>query len=183
MKDNFKIPTLGEHFKFSLREDVTEKDKALDYIRSFIRKSDVKALKLLVKSGLLLDFSCKKNLIATVGKAVFTERMAGGVTYTGEITDGALGNGSSPVFSASDVALKSEVGRKQASDSSFDDNIAYIDFFFASGDIADGTYTEWGTFIDGDGSTPDDGQAFSLLATGGWVKSGSLYISSKYTLT
>lgn len=168
---------------FSLPECVKEKSREFKMLQEYARTKNEALFKFLRQGGIILDFDCKHNLVCTRGRSVLAERLAGGTTYTGEVTDGALGNAVSPSFTNASTQLGSEVGRKAASDSAFDDNIAYIDFFFASGDIADGTYTEWGTFIDGDGSTPNDGRAFSLLATGGWVKSGAIYISSRYTIT
>lgn len=167
---------------FSLPAWIKENSKEVKMLREYARYGNETILKMLKKSGVLLDFDVKHNLVVTEGRNVLARRLAGDVTYTGEVTDGALGNQASPSFNNTSTTLGNEIGRKAASDSAYDDNIAYVDFFFASGDIANGTYTEWGTFIDGDGSTPGDGQAFSLLATGGWVKSGSIYISSKYTI-
>ena len=107
--------------------------------------------------------------------------LAGDVTYSGEVDWGALGDDATPSFNNASTQLVNEVFRSQADSQAFDDNIAYIDWFIASGDVADDTYTEFGAFIDGTGAA-DSGQAWSLLATGGWVKSGSMFISAKYTL-
>lgn len=182
MKDHKKMPIIGDHYAFSLKGNP---DKSVfPLIKRYIRQGDMQAFRELLRTGILLDYKSKQNVIATVGKAVYTEIMSvgSGATYTGEITDGALGTGSSPSFTAGDTSLNNEVGRKVASDAAYDDNICYVDFFFDTNDIADDTYTEWGTFIDGDGSSAGSGQAFSLLATNGWVKSGSIYISSRYKL-
>lgn len=180
MKEILKINV--NTFFAQLPKWVHEKSSAVNMLKEYTRTGNKKILEQLFKWGSLLNFDEKHNLVCTRGRSVLAEILSGGTTYTGEITDGALGNGVAPVFTNASTQLTSEVGRKASSDASFDDNIAYIDFFFASGDIADGTYTEWGTFIDGDGSTPNDGRAFSLLATGDWVKSGALYISSRYTI-
>ena len=179
---SFKVK--GEHFKFWLSSEIKENSeefKKVQYaIKQFVRKGKDDLLNLYAEQGLVRFDGVNTNLVAAVGREVFARRLAGDVTYTGEITFGALGNGATPSFTSSDTQLNSEVGRKAVSDSAYDSNIAYIDFFFASGDIADGTYTEWGTFIDGT-ATADSGQAFSLSAKS-IVKSGSIYLSSKYTI-
>jgi hypothetical protein len=186
IRDWIKAKVLGEHFNFWINPKIKENSeqfKKIQYaIKQYVRNGKDDLLNLYTEKGLLRFNGVNKNIIVTAGRSVIAEILTGGTTYTGQITDGALGNGVSPSFTNASTQLVSEVGRKSASDSAFDENIAYIDFFFASGDIADGTYTEWGTFIDGDGSTADDGIAFSLLATGNWEKSGSCYISSRYTI-
>lgn len=173
----------------SLPAWVKENGEIVNALREYVRTRKqwpyraLKIIEALKRYGIPFKIVEQHNIVVTVGRNVVARRLSGNTTYTGEITDGALGNAVSPSFTNVSTQLGSEVGRKASSDASYDSNITYIDFFFASGDIADGTYTEWGTFIDGDGSTPNDGVAFSLLATGGWVKSGSIYISSQYTIT
>ncbi len=111
---------------------------------------------------------------------VFTRRLAGDFTYTGEINYIALGSGST-AFTPSSTQLNTEVFRKVVSDASFDNQIAYIDSFIASGDVANATYPEAGAFIDGTGSA-NSGRAFSLVIQN-FVKSGSMFISLKITLS
>jgi hypothetical protein len=185
IRDLVKVKIKGEHFVFHINPKIKEGSsefKKIGYaINQYVRKGKDDLLNLYSEQGLVKLIKKKENLLANTGKNVFARLLTGDVTYSGEITYGALGNGASPSFSSADTQLNSEVGRKAVSDAAYDGSIAYIDFFFASGDIADGTYTEWATFIDGTASA-DSGQAFSLLATGDWVKSGSIYISSKYTI-
>jgi len=150
-------------------------------LREFVKSRDYRILEMLKSRGALLSHKEHHNIIVTVGRNVLTRLLTGDGTYTGEINYGALGSGTTAFTNASTV-LNTEVFRKITSSASFDDNIAYVDFFIASGDIADQTFEEWGTFIDGTGAA-DSGQAFSLLITGGWTKSGSMFISSKYTIT
>lgn len=123
-----------------------------------------------------------KNLIPTIGRSVLMQRLAGTTTYTGVINYGALGSGSTAPANA-DTELDIEVFRKPVASASFTDNIAFIDFFFTQGDT-NGTYNEWGTFIDGTGSA-NSGQMFSHMLTGGWTKSSSntMTIACTYTLT
>lgn len=125
----------------------------------------------------------KHNIIVTVGRAVLAELLSGGTTYTGEINYGALGTAVAPVPADSDTQLGTEVFRKLVASQTFEDNVAYIDFFYTTGDC-NGTYTEFGNFIDGTASA-DSGQLFSYIATGDWVKSASesLFVSCEYTIT
>lgn len=154
----------------------------LEKIRDLIRLDDWVGIGELMNQGLILGVAQKKNLIVTVGRTVLAERLAGGTTYTGEINYGALGDDNTPVTNA-DVALGNEVFRKVAASQTFDENIAYIDFFYTAADT-DGTYEEWATFIDGAAGV-DTGQLWSHILTGGWTKSAleSLFVSCKYTIS
>ncbi|MFA5050948.1 MAG: hypothetical protein WC499_02435 [Patescibacteria group bacterium] len=162
-----------------LQDSKIEKE-VLPRLRIALRNEDISALEKMQKEGIIESIEKKTNIIPTVGRSVFARRLAGDTTYTGEINYGALGSGTTAFTNAS-TQLNTEVFRKLASDSSFDDNIAYVDWFIASGDVANATYEEFGAFIDG-GAGANSGQAFSLLITGGWVKTGSIFISAKYTI-
>lgn len=177
IKETLKTPV--NTLFFSLKENINRKE--FDDLKLYARNKDSRILNYLRKKGVVKTWSFGHNLIANEGRSVIAERITGGTTYTGEINYGALGTGTSPTFSTSDTQLKNEVYRKQPSDSSFDGTTAYVDFFIDSGDVADDTYTEWATFIDGN-SSANTGRAFSLYATGDWVKSGSVYISSQYNI-
>lgn len=180
-KDKAIERTIGIHTAISLPAWVTAKHSVvMAMIKNYARGKDKAILDMLMRAGIVLDIKVAKNIIVNTGLNVSARLRTGDTTYTGEITYGALGNGSSPSFGPTDTQLVAEVGRKIVTDAAFDGVISYHDFFFESGDIVNGTYSEWGTFIDGTGSA-DSGQAYSLLATGGWTKSGSLYVSSKYT--
>lgn len=183
MKINKEVAIEANYKIFQLSKEVAEDSiVVLDLIRKYIKTKKQSILDNLIASGFVLSVQEKHNLVPTVGRNVLARLLAGDTTYSGEVDYGALGNGASPSFSNSDTQLNNEVYRKQASDQAYDDNIVYIDWFIASGDVADGTYTEFGAFIDGTATT-DSGQAFSLLATGGWVKSGSVFISAQYSIT
>jgi len=156
--------------------------KVLDLCREFVKTGDMKIYWFLKRHKILLDYKKQTNLIATVGRAVLAERLAGGATYSGEINYGALGDDNTAPTNA-DVALGNEVYRKLVSSQTFDDNIAYIDFFYTASDT-NGTYEEFGNFIDG-AAGADTGQLWSHILTGGWTKSNteSLFVSCQYTLT
>lgn len=174
----------GEHFKFGIKDGIeegTEAFKKIQYaIQEFVKQGKRDLLDLYIEDGLILNPQMGHNLIATVGRTVLARLLAGDTTYSGEINYGAVGDGTTAFTNASSQ-LNNEIFRKIPSSQSYDNNITYIDFFIASGDTPNDTFEEWGTFIDGTASA-DSGQAFSLFLTGGWVKSGSIYISSKYTI-
>jgi len=178
------IKITGEHHKFSIKPTIkegSEKYKQIVYaIQEFVQRGKRDLLDLYTFQGLVYDYQVGHNLIATVGRTVLARLLAGDTTYSGEINYGAVGDGTTAFTNAS-TQLNNEIFRKIPSSQSYDNNIAYIDFFIANGDTPNDTLEEWGTFIDGTASA-DSGQAFSLFLTGGWVKSGSIYISSKYTI-
>lgn len=181
LKQDLKIK--GEHYFFSINPSIKKDSfgfKILEQaIQNYIRRGKEDALKYLVDKKLIVGVVKHENLIANVGKNVLARILAGDTTYTGEINYGALGSGDTAFTSAS-TKLNTEVYRMIPSSQSYDGAVVYIDFFIASGDVADQTFKEWGTFIDGTASA-DSGQAFSLMI-GDIVKSGSIYVSSKYTL-
>lgn len=171
----------GKYHFFSLPKQTKESSPVIDTLREIVRGKSNLAIPELKKLGFIVDHKVACNLIPTTGREVLTRRLAGDVTYSGEVDYGALGSGSS-AFTVASTQLNSEVYRKQAASQAYEDNIAYIDWFIASGDVANQTFNEFGAFIDGTGSA-NSGQAWSLLLTGGWVKSGSMFISAAYTLT
>jgi hypothetical protein len=122
------------------------------------------------------------NLIATIGRSVLAQRLANTLTYTGIINYGALGS-SSTAPANGDTQLTTEVFRKVTASTSYTNNIAFIDFFYAKADT-NGTYQEFGTFIDGTG-TVNSGKLFTHALTGGWTKSSSesMTVACQYTIT
>ena len=180
---NEKAKIRGEYTAISLvpwinKNTITGR-KIINDIRVALRQGNQKVLNTLKDQGIILDFKKATNLIPTTGRNVLARLLSGDATYSGEVDWGALGSGTS-AFSNSSTQLNTEVYRSQADSQAYDDNIAYIDWFIASGDVADQTFQEFGAFIDGSAAA-DSGQAWSLLITGGWVKSGSMFISAKYT--
>lgn len=170
MLNNEKTKSVGEYFLFNLPEGTKESDPIIQDLRKQVR------------SGVITSpHQHIRNILPTSGRSVLARLLTGDTTYTGEINYGALGNGATPVFTNASTKLKAEQFRKQAASQSRDGNIVYVDWFIASADVANGTYTEWGAFIDGT-ATVNSGQAWSLLATGGWVKSGSMFIAGRYTI-
>lgn len=170
-----KMGVKGEYKVISLKRDPTPDE--LTRLRRYVRTGDLNARK-----GLPIQAEHEiRNLVPTVGRNVLTRILSGDFTYTGEINYGAFGSAAS-AFNNASTQLGTEVYRKLKSDSAFDDNLAYTDWFIASGDVADQTFNEFAAFIDGDAGA-NTGIAFSLVLTGGWVKSGSMFISLKTTIT
>lgn len=153
-------------------------ERTLELLRAHAR-GDMSALKTLLGERRIGRVWRQHNLIPTTGVNVMARLLTGDTTYTGEITYGAFGSGSS-AFSGASTQLNTEVFRKIPASASADSGDAYIDWLIAEGDIADQTFQEFGAFIDGTASA-NSGQAFSLLITGGWVKAGALYISAKFS--
>ena len=122
------------------------------------------------------------NLIATTGRAVLMQRLANDTTYTGVINYGALGTDATAPTNG-DTTLTTEVFRKVVASASDTDNVAFIDFFYSKADT-NGTYEEFGTFIDG-AAGADTGQLFTHALTGSWVKtaSESMTVACQYTAT
>jgi len=171
----------GEYTAISFAPWVERGSKIVDDVRIALRQGNKALIDSLKVAGAIIDVRTAHNLIPTTGRNVLARILAGDTTYTGEVDYGAVGSAASPAFTNASTQLTTEVYRSQADSQAFDDNIAYIDWFIASGDVADQTFQEFGAFIDGTASA-NSGQAWSLLKTGGWVKSGSMYISGKYTL-
>lgn len=123
-----------------------------------------------------------KNLITTRGRSVLAQRLANDTTYTGIINYGALGSSSTAPANA-DTQLTAEVFRKVVASASTTNNIAFIDFFYSKADT-NGTYQEFGTFIDGTASA-NTGRIFTHALTGGWTKtsSESMTVACQYTFT
>lgn len=177
---NEQSKIIGEYWKVDIADWVERGAPILNDVRKALRDQNKKMIQVLINAGVILgEPQYARNLIPTSGRNVLARRAAGDFTYTGEIDYGALGDGDTAFTNAS-TQLNNEVYRAQADSQAFDENVAYIDWFVAAGDVADQTFEEFGAFIGGSG-TADTGQAWSLLITGGWVKSGSLFISARYT--
>jgi hypothetical protein len=168
---------------FNLRGDIEQSDPIVQTIRVATRTGDAETLKRLVAEGIIERHHAAHNLVVTVGRNVLARLLTGDVTYSGQIKYGALGSSSTAVSNA-DTQLGTEVYRKLfASHTTDGNNVAYIDFFYAATDT-NGTYNEFGNFIDGSASA-NTGQLFSHILTGGWVKTNvqSMFVSCQYTIS
>lgn len=109
----------------------------------------------------------KHNIVVLTGRQVFARILIGDMTYSGNINYGALGTDATAV-NAADTVLGTEVSRKLFARRTRTSAAANFDFFYSQADT-DGTYEEFGMFIDGS-ATVDTGQLFNHVLTGGWTK-------------
>jgi hypothetical protein len=131
------------------------------------------------KTGKVKRKKTVKNVVCTVGRNVLARLLAGDNTYTGEITYGALGQGTATP-ATSDTQLGNEVDRVAVSSQVASGVIAYLSFFWPAG--SEITYTEFGNFIDGT-SSADTGQLFTrVLMSGTKSATETLTIDSNYTI-
>lgn len=183
MEESIKVK--GEWSGYSLAPEIEENHPAITELRNIERgvvskESGMEVLKRLISQGTVLRVVHQTNLVPTCGRAVLARRLAGTTSPTGIINYIAIGTGTTAFTNAS-TYLNAEVFRKVISDASYDANIAYIDCFIASGDVANATYKEAGAFIDASTGSAT-GTAFSLVIQD-FTKSGSMYLSLKITLT
>jgi len=124
----------------------------------------------LIRAGGILRTTIHRNLTTTVGRSVLARLLAGDTTYTGAINYGALGSGSTTP-AVGNTQLATEVYRKLYANRQQSGATATIDFYYSKSNT-NGTYNEFGCFIDGTG-TANSGQLFNRVLTGGWTKSAS----------
>jgi len=110
------------------------------------------------------------NLVVLTGRAVVARRLIGDLTYSGTIDYGALGTSATAV-NAADTTLGAEVARKLFARRTRTNAQANFDFYYSQADT-NGTYQEFGAFIDGTASA-NTGQLFNHLLTGGWTKTNT----------
>lgn len=176
---------IGEWTAYDLSPEVYEQHPAVAQLRAISRgeiagSEAERIIKELTTLGILRGTAKKTNICPTVGRTVLARRLSGNTTYSGTINYMALGTGTA-TFSNASTLLTREVYRKLIASGSYDNNIAYVDGFFAAADVSDQTFTEAAAFIDGStGSTT--GQAFSLVLQN-FVKSGSMFVSLKVTFS
>lgn len=91
-----------------------------------------------------------ENVTTTVGRSVTCQRMVNVTTYTGIVNYCAIGT-SSTSAAIGNTQLGAETYRKALSPSTYSNNIAYLEEFISSTDT-NGTFEEFGFFIDGTGS-------------------------------
>lgn len=179
--EDIGIPTNFDFF--NLRGDIDERHPVVNTIREALRTGKTHILALLEAQGIIERHRADHNIVVTTGRNVLACLLTGDTTYSGQINYGALGSSSTAVSNA-DTQLATEVYRKLfASHTTDGNNVAYVDFFYAATDT-NGTYNEFGNFIDGTASA-NTGRLFSHILTGGWVKSNvqSMFISCQYTIS
>lgn len=185
-KNKTELGIKGNIQTFQIAPWVKKGSRWLDVVARYAKTGNKALLCILKESGVVLGHTEQHNIIVTRGRSVLAGLLAGDTTYTGEINEGAVGTGVSPVPVNSSVALANEIYRNTARSQTFEDNICYIDFFYDATEVPGTplTITEFANFIDGDGN-PDSGRMFSYIAPDpGWQKTSiaSLFVSCKYTI-
>ncbi len=108
-----------------------------------------------------------KNLVvssANYGRNIIAQRLASINTYTLNVTHGEIGTGTNAPAN-SDTALQTPIDRIAITYQSVTNNVVTLQFFWSDLDIANGTYQEFGTFIDGS-ATLGSGQLFNRVLFG-----------------
>lgn len=108
------------------------------------------------------------NQVILAARAEMVKRLIGTQAYTGTVNYGAIGTGSTAVAD-SDTVLDTEAARVMIATKTQTDDEVSLDFYFNKAS-ANGTFEEFGLFIDGTASA-DTGLMFNRALTGGWVKS------------
>jgi hypothetical protein len=108
-----------------------------------------------------------QNLIVSgtdTGRNLIAQRLGGVNTYSLNITHADIGTGTNPPQN-SDTQLQTPTVRATKTNSTILNNVVTIQFFFSDSSLPDGTYTEFGTFIDGSG-TISSGRLFNRVLFG-----------------
>lgn len=106
------------------------------------------------KTGEVLSVIKQKNRImlgTDTGKSLILQRLIGTNTYSANITHAEIGTGTNTPAD-SDTALQTPTTREAKTTATISSNVATFQFFFPSADLPNGTYREFGTFIDGTGT-------------------------------
>lgn len=93
------------------------------------------------------------------GRQAMLDRLANITTYSGVINYGAIGSNNTAVTTA-DTQLGTEVARTTVATVTITGSVVTLKFFFADANLANGTYYEFGTFVDGTASA-NSGQMFN----------------------
>lgn len=111
---------------------------------------------------LIAESEWTNNLVmlgADTGKDLILDRLAGTNTYSLNITHGDIGTGNTAP-AISDTTLTTPVERTSVALASVSSNTVTFSFFFADGDLANGTYKEFAVFCDGT-ATVSTGKIFN----------------------
>lgn len=182
MQDTANALVTGEiTAKFYDQTTLTKFERNLNKLIEKWRKKFPKLIKW-YRLGKLKKVDKRKNVICNAGFNVLARLLCNDTTYSGYINDMALGTGA-PTPAASDTTLDTESYRNTTASYTADANIAYLTAFYSETEC-NGTYTEFGNFIDGDGTgNPDTGKLWSHIAGISWEKDSNtvLVISCRYT--
>ena len=101
---------------------------------------------------------------ANTGKDIILDRLNSENTYSLNITHADIGTGTTPA-AASDTALETAVARATKATGVVSGGVLSLQFFYADANLANGTYREFGSFVDGSASV-DTGQIFNRALFG-----------------
>lgn len=123
----------------------------------------------------------KKNVICVAGLSTITAKLVDDYAGTGAITHMALGSGAGTP-AETDTELFTEEYRNEVAGKTYSGKVAVLTAFYTESEV-DGTFTEFGNFIDGTG-VADSGELWSHIAVN-WVKPAdeSLTIQCRYTFS
>ena len=103
-----------------------------------------------------------ENITTTVGRAVFAQILGGDNTFTGNVSHGALGTNATAAV-VGNTTLGTETFRKALSSGTDSANTTFLENFYSATDV-NGTFEEYGFFIDGSGAA-DSGQLFNRFTS------------------
>lgn len=174
-----------ENQNFSIKGRVTAKryksgtvQKVREILSQYNLETAKKLIPILLADNFLGIGAQNNNLVVSSsnrGRNLIAQHLGdyadGGVrdNYPLAITYAELGSGTTPPAN-SDTELDTAVDRTATSLAQVVDNVVTLNFFWADGDLANGTYNEFGTFTGGTG-TLGSGQLFNhALLSPGYVK-------------
>lgn len=132
------------------------------------------------KFGEILREQYFENIVVTVGRGVAGEILAGIIPQTDGINYCGLGTGTTAPTNA-DTSLEIEGARKIRGSAQSQDNSFILNFYY-NPTQGNGTWTEFGTFIDGDEAV-DSGTLFTRALINVTKQSGEgLTITSQYNI-
>lgn len=166
--------------RFYDQSKLTARDRAFNLIIKALAVNNPKMMEH-YRLGELVQVDEHKNVICNAGFNAIARRLVNDTTYTGYINKMALGTGV-VTPAATDTQLTTEAYRNDTASATVSDNVAYLTAYFTETEC-NGTYTEFGNFIDGTG-TANSGKLWSHLGGLNWVKSNLivLVVSCKYTM-
>lgn len=119
------------------------------------------------KTGEVISVMRQKNRImlgTNTGKDLILDRLAGDNTYSLNISYGDIGSGTNTPAD-SDTALQTPVTRVAKSSAIVSGNVVSIQFFYPDGGLANGSYNEFASFVDGS-ATISTGKIFNRALFG-----------------
>lgn len=141
----------------------------------------------ILKNGFIgVAVDCHNLVVSSSGhgRNIIARRLGGDTTYTGIISHGEIGTGSTPPTNT-DTDLTTPSIRVAPTQAVIVNNVVTIRFFFSDAALPNNTYNEFGTFIDGNASL-GTGQMFNhSLFDSAYVKASSedTTVDVEFTLT